>query len=254
MRMHTIVMVYVVAALGVAQTQESAVVPRVTTVSVEEGAVTLLHLASGYTSSVKLPEEISSVVVGNPARFKAEHSDAEPRLVFLKPTTSRPSESNALITTRSGQEITLHLVSTGKVAADPPIDFLVEYRRPQSAIVSSSDRQSFLIGETRSISQVASTSSPPIREKPDLVSTELDLLLKLNRSGDKSLGSPSRPPEWAPASTSRLLPYSRESPHNVPQARFWTADETPASRFWSCEGNGDLSTIENTGRRRMGEA
>jgi hypothetical protein len=182
MKVHLLIMVYLVAALGVAQTQDGAVIPRVTTVPFEEGAVTLLHLAPGYTTSVKLPEEISSVVVGDPASFKAEHSDAEPRLLFLKPITSKPSESNALITTRSGQEITLHLVSAGKVAADPPVDFLVEYRRPRSVVVSSSDRQSFLIGETPPISQVTSTSSPPPPDKPDLVSAELEK--------QKSLSSP----------------------------------------------------------------
>jgi hypothetical protein len=102
--------------------------------------------------------------------------------VFLKPITSKPSESNALVTTRSGHEITLHLVSAGKVAADPPIDFLVEYQRPQSVVVSSSDRQSFLIGEMHPISLPASTSSPPPAEKPDLVRLELER--------QKSLSSP----------------------------------------------------------------
>ena len=173
MKLHLLIMVYLVAALGVAQTHDGAVIPKTTTVSIEEGLVTLLHLAPGYTTSVKLPEEISSAVVGDPASFKAEHSDAEPRLLFLKPITSKPSETNALITTRSGHEITLHLLSAGKVVADPPIDFLVEYRRPQSVIVSSSDRQSFLIGETHPISQVKSTSSPP-SENPDLVGAELE--------------------------------------------------------------------------------
>ena len=61
----------------------------VTAARVEDGAVTVLHLAPGYTTSVRLPEEISSVVIGNPASFKAEHSEAEPRLVFFKPTTSQ---------------------------------------------------------------------------------------------------------------------------------------------------------------------
>src|SRR5262245_33169860 len=174
MRVNLLVMVYLLAALGVAQTQDGTVIPRVTTVSIEEGAVTLLHLAPGYTTSVKLPEEISSVVVGDPASFKAEHSDAEPRLVFLKPITSKPSESNGLVTTRSGHEITLHLVSPGKVTVDPPIDFLVEYLRPQSVVVSSSERQSFLIGETRPISQAASASGPPTPQKADLVSVQLE--------------------------------------------------------------------------------
>jgi hypothetical protein len=174
MRAHLILIVYLMAALGAAQTPESRVIASVTTVPMEEGAVTLLHLGPGYTTSVKLPEEISSVVVGDPASFKAEHSDAEPRLVFLKPITSKPSESNALVTTRSGHEITLHLVSAGKVAADPLIDFLVEYRRPQSVLVSSSDQRSFLIGETRPISQAVSNSSPPTPEKPDLVGVQLE--------------------------------------------------------------------------------
>lgn len=166
MRAHLILIVYLMAALGAAQTQESRVI--------EEGAVTLLHLGPCYTTSVKLPEEISSVAVGNPASFKAEHSDAEPRLVFLKPITSQPSESNALITTKSGRGIALHLVSAGKAGTNPRIDFFVEYGRPQSVLVSSSDRQSFLIGETRPILQAASTSSPPTPKKPDLVSVQLE--------------------------------------------------------------------------------
>jgi hypothetical protein len=49
-----------------AQTESSTVVPKITTVSIEEGAVTVLHLGVGYTTSVRLPEEISSVVLGNP--------------------------------------------------------------------------------------------------------------------------------------------------------------------------------------------
>ena len=182
MRVHLFLIAYLMAALCAAQTQDSAVIPSVTTVAMEEGTVTLLHLAPGYTTSVKLPEEVSAVVVGNPASFKAEHSEAEPRLVFLKPITSQPSESNALITTRSGREIALHLVSAGKAGTNPRIDFFVEYRRPQSVVVSSSDRQSFLIGETRPISEPASASSPPAPRKPDLVGMQLEK--------QKSLSSP----------------------------------------------------------------
>lgn len=85
--------------------------------------MTVLHLAPGYTTSIRLPEEISSVVVGNPASFKAEHSESEAKLVFFKPTTSQRSESNALITTKSGQEISLHLVSVGKGADNARVDF-----------------------------------------------------------------------------------------------------------------------------------
>jgi hypothetical protein len=85
------------------------------------------HHSSGqsWLHDIGLPEEISSVVIGNPATFKAEHSEAEPKLVFLKPITAQPSEGNALITTKLGQEITLHLMSGGKAAANARVDSLL---------------------------------------------------------------------------------------------------------------------------------
>src|SRR5438270_5223057 len=172
MRVHLVLIIYLL--LGIAQAQESQVIPNVTTLEIEEGTVTQLHLSPGYTTSVRLPEEISSVVIGNPATFKAEHSEAEPRLVFLKPITAQPSESNALITTKSGQEITLHLVSGGKAAANARVDFLVEYRRQQSFLIGSSDRLSFLIAETHPTLPAASSGPPARPEKPDLVTQALE--------------------------------------------------------------------------------
>jgi hypothetical protein len=163
MRVHFIFVIYLTTGIGMAQTQEGQIIPTVTSARVEEGTVTVLHLAPGYATSVRLPEEISSVVIGNPASFKAEHSEAEARLVFFKPTISQPGESNALITTRSGQEISLHLVSAGQGAPNARVDFLVEYRLAQSVLISA-DRQSFLIGDTRPFSSVAS-ADPPIQSK-----------------------------------------------------------------------------------------
>src|SRR3984885_16196591 len=81
---------------------------RILRLTLDTQSVTVLHLRPGYVSSVRLPEDVSSVVLGNPGTFKAEHSEAEPRLVFLKPLTAKASETNALITTKSGHEIPLH--------------------------------------------------------------------------------------------------------------------------------------------------
>ena len=173
MRVHLIFIVYLMVEMGVAQTPEGQIVPNVTTARVEDGAVTVLHLAAGYTTSVSLPEEISSVVIGNPASFKAEHSEAEARLVFFKPTTSQPSESNALITTKSGHEISLHLVSVGKGAVNARVDFLVEYRPPQSVLISP-DKQSFLIAETRPVSPATQAGSPAQSARPDPVAKQLE--------------------------------------------------------------------------------
>lgn len=185
MRVHLLFVVYLLVTVGSAQTESGRVIPNVVTMPIEEGAVTVLHLGPGYTSSVKLPEEITSVVIGNPASFKAEHSEAEPRLVFLKPTTMQPSESNALITTRSGQQVSLQLISSGKASTNARVDFLLEYRRAQSLVIDS-DRQSFLVAETRPIAPVTTTEAdlrPIHAEKADLIAQELDKQRSLSSLG-----------------------------------------------------------------------
>ena len=173
MRVHLIFFIYFVTTIAVAQTEEAKVIPKITSLPVQDGEVTLIHLSPGYTTSVRLPEEVSSVVIGNPASFKAEHSEAEPRLVFLKPLTSQESESNALITTKSGHEISLHLVSAGKTAAGARVDFVVEYRRPQGLLINA-DTQTFIIPETHPVSVTNPADSLILQqEKPDEMTRQL---------------------------------------------------------------------------------
>lgn len=89
MRMRLFLILHLMVGCVLAQTESSTVLPRITTVSIEQSAVTVLHLGIGYITAVRVPEEIGSVVIGNPASFKAEHSEAEPRLLFLKPITTQ---------------------------------------------------------------------------------------------------------------------------------------------------------------------
>ena len=173
MRVHLVFFIYLLTTIAVAQTEEAKVIPRIASLPVEEDEVTLVHLAPGYTTSIRLPEEVNSVVIGNPASFKAEHSETEPRLVFLKPLSSQPSESNALITTRSGHEISLHLVSAGKEAASARVDFVIEYRRPQGLTINPGT-QNFIIPETHSVSVINMADSPRTQpEKPDAIAQHL---------------------------------------------------------------------------------
>jgi hypothetical protein len=148
-----LVVICLTTGYGVGQVTASKTEPEVKTVTIEEGAVTVVYLSPGYATSIRLPEEISSVVVGNPANFKAEHSDLEPRLVFLKPITAKPAESNALITTKSGQEVSLHLISGGQGAPQSRVDFMLEYRRAKSMLITPDANQSFFVSETRPVSQ-----------------------------------------------------------------------------------------------------
>jgi len=135
--------------------------PHVSQLTIDTQSVTVLHLRPGFVSSVRLPEEVSSVVLGDPQTFKAEHSEAEPRLVFLKPLTAKSSETNALITTKSGHEIPLHLVSNGKPSGGA-VDFFLDYERPHSFMIPST-ASSFAVGETRTLN---SETAPPV-VKPD---------------------------------------------------------------------------------------
>ena len=81
---------------GIADTEE--VEPRIVKKLVS-GKVVVLDLGSRYVTTIRMPEAVSSVVVGDPTLFKVEHSEKEPRLVFVKPLTTDPVQSNLLVST-----------------------------------------------------------------------------------------------------------------------------------------------------------
>lgn len=141
----------VITRYCLAQAQAGGITSQLTELSIGQDSVAVLHLHPGYTTSVRAPEEVNSVVVGNPAQFRAEHSENEPRIVFLKPITTQAAESNALITTKSGRVIALHLVSASESTREGPVDFFVDYRRPRSMIIEAEDQSAFLVPETKSL-------------------------------------------------------------------------------------------------------
>lgn len=126
--------------------------------------VLVLHVRPGYVSSVRVLEEVSSVVLGDPGSFKAEHSEVEPQLVFFKATTPKPAQTNALITTKGGREISLSLVSQGKADHSDVVDYVLNCERPRSFLITSA-HSSFVVGETRNVVQEGS-SSITSSEKP----------------------------------------------------------------------------------------
>jgi hypothetical protein len=142
------------SAAATAQTgekPEGSARPRVSTSAIDPEEVRVLRLHPGYATSLRMPEEISSVVIGNPSDFKAEHSESEPMLVFIKPITKEPAESNALITTRSGHTISLQLVSPGASGGDATVDFIVEYRRPRSLLVEETEESGLVVADSRGL-------------------------------------------------------------------------------------------------------
>src|SRR5216683_6669488 len=120
-------------ALALAQTQVKPVVSQRT---VNE-QVNIVRLSPRYSTAIRLPEAVSSVVVGDPVKFLAEHSDKEPTLVLVKPVSEDVAESNLLVTTVKGRHLSFLLRSEGP-SARPPVDFVVNYRPAGSFLVEES--------------------------------------------------------------------------------------------------------------------
>jgi hypothetical protein len=117
---------------------DHAVPARVATLTIDPREVTIMHLRPEFESSIRMPEDVTSVILGSPGAFKAEHNEGEPQYVYVKPITKEPAQSNLLIATKSGQHVTIELISAGAGAAGdtPPVDFLIEYRTARSFLVA----------------------------------------------------------------------------------------------------------------------
>jgi len=111
---------------------------RVATITINPREITVLHLRPEFESTIRMPEEITSVILGSPGEFKAEHNEGEPEYVYVKPITKEAAQSNLLIATKSGQHVTLELVSDGAGVTNQsqPVDFLIEYRASRSFLIA----------------------------------------------------------------------------------------------------------------------
>jgi hypothetical protein len=105
------------------------------------------------------------VVVGDPASFSAEHSEQEPALVFVKPITAKPAQTNLLISTTRGQQISILLISPGELASvgRPAVDFLVRYKPEGGFLIEPSDYPMLLIAETVNLAGNDNRSEAPVR-------------------------------------------------------------------------------------------
>jgi Flp pilus assembly secretin CpaC len=129
--------------------------PKISTRQDLEAKVTVVQVAARFVTTIRLPEAVSSVVVGDPTAFQVEHSEHEPKLVFVKASSTKPGETNVLISTASGREVSLLLVNRGERAASDrtTVDFLLRYDPAGGFLVLPSAFPSALVGETRALGQ-----------------------------------------------------------------------------------------------------
>src|SRR6202522_1997286 len=101
-----------------------------------------------------MPEPVNSVVIGDPERFQAEHSEHEPELVTVKPVSAAPAQTNLLITTTLGHQLNLLLISSGQQnGGTQTVDVLLKYGKPTSGsfLVEESPISTSFIAETQNI-------------------------------------------------------------------------------------------------------
>jgi hypothetical protein len=142
--------------------------PQVAGRSIRDGQVTTVYLAPRYATAIRMPEAINSVVVGDPGSFSAEHSDREPQLVFVKPITPKPAQTNLLISTTRGLQVSLLLVSRGepKGDQDADIDFLMRYKPSGQFIIQPAESLSAVVPQTVTLTNAALGSAPPKASVP----------------------------------------------------------------------------------------
>jgi hypothetical protein len=149
-----------------APAQVPKVEPRIVTETDLEEKVTVVEVAARYITAIRLPEAVNSVVVGDPSTFQVEHSEREPRLVFVKALSIKASETNLLISTAGGHEVSFLLISRGESNSPDRthVDFLLRYKVSGGFFVAPSVFPSALVGETVSLTEARGIEGREIKK------------------------------------------------------------------------------------------
>lgn len=113
-----------------------------------------VYLLPHFATTVRMRDAVQSIVLGDTKLFRAEHDDGDPSLVIVHALTGEPAQTNLEITTVSGQQVILWLVSEEHPKA--LVDFALYFDTPASTEGGSfwrpeSKSPSVLIAETISV-------------------------------------------------------------------------------------------------------
>ena len=87
---------WLAAVTATAGAQEVGVSPQVRTKTTADSKITEIELEAHFVTTIRLPEPVNSLVVGDPALFQVEHSEQEPALVFVKALTNEHARATCL--------------------------------------------------------------------------------------------------------------------------------------------------------------
>jgi hypothetical protein len=145
-----------------ASAQLTTIVPQVRSKETADRKITTIELSAHFVTTIRVPEAVNSVVVGDPSLFQVEHSEHEPDLVFVKALTTGDAESNLLVSTAKGRQISFLLVSHGRGTSPANVDFLLRYQTAGGFLVEPDAIPFALVAQTASLSQPQSATGGPI--------------------------------------------------------------------------------------------
>ncbi len=124
-----------------------------------------IHLLPHFSTTIRMRDAVRSVVVGDPSLFWADHNDNDASLVTVHVRTEHHAQTNLEITTVSGQQAILWLIS------DPHsrtrVDFAVHFdtppptRAPESFWLKENPMPHMLVAETLPLGSAEPQSDPP---------------------------------------------------------------------------------------------
>src|SRR6266700_6084317 len=138
----------VLMAIAGAQAQQITITPEVHTSVGADRKITTVDVIPHFVTAIRVPEPVNSVVVGDPALFQVEHSEHEPELVFVKSLSEENAQSNLLISTTTGRQISFLLVNHGQGASASKVDFLFRYQAGSGFLIEPDAAPFALVSQT----------------------------------------------------------------------------------------------------------
>jgi hypothetical protein len=134
--------------------------------TVLEGRPTTVRVAPHLTTTIRLPEPVRSLVLGDSNAFQAEYSPNEPLLVFVRPTASARAETNVVISTVYGRQFILLLRSLGTSTHEMEVgvDLLVTGRTGEVHFIEEAFASS-VISETVDLNSASAAHPRPETSK-----------------------------------------------------------------------------------------
>ncbi len=145
---------------------QAPVTPRMRHEQVDSNGLYVVHLRPLFTTGIKLPDDVVAIAVGAPSLIWAEHNKDVPRLIFVKPLTNAPVNSDIIVSLKSGATITIHAFSSGEKGSDDPVDFLVDYGGDSSLMRDQAEGSSLFRNRAGELTdpQVEYQSDGPVPE------------------------------------------------------------------------------------------